>query len=146
MSITVDTGTKVTLHFSLALEDGELIDSNFDAQPATFTMGDGNLLPGFEAVLKGLKAGDQQEFVIAPEHAFGQRNPENIQTLAREHFEQQELELGAVFSFQNGDGELPGVVVDLDSEQVRVDFNHPLSGRTIIFRVNIIDISPESVH
>ena len=146
MSITVDTGTKVTLHFSLELESGELIDSNFDAQPATFTMGDGNLLPGFEAVLKGLKAGDQQQFTIAPEHAFGQRNPENIQTLAREHFEQQDLQLGAVFSFQNGDGELPGVVIELDSEQVRVDFNHPLSGRTIIFRVNIIDISPESVH
>ena len=146
MSITVDTGTKVTLHFSLELEGGELIDSNFDAQPATFTMGDGNLLPGFEAVLKGLKAGDQQQFTISPEHAFGQRNPENIQTLAREHFEQHDLQLGAVFSFQNGDGELPGVVIDIDSEQVRVDFNHPLSGRTIIFRVNIIDISPESVH
>jgi FKBP-type peptidyl-prolyl cis-trans isomerase SlpA len=146
MSITVDTGTKVTLHFSLALEDGEIIDSNFDAQPATFTMGDGNLLPGFEAVLKGLKTGDQHEFAILPEHAFGQRNPENIQTVAREYFEQQELELGAVFSFQNGDGELPGVVVDLDSDCVRVDFNHPLSGRTIIFRVNIIDISPGLVH
>jgi FKBP-type peptidyl-prolyl cis-trans isomerase SlpA len=146
MSITVDTGTKVTLHFSLALEDGELIDSNFDAQPATFIMGDGKLLPGFEAVLKGLKAGDQQEFSIAPEHAFGQRNPENIQSVAREHFQQEDLQLGAVFSFQNGDGELPGVVIDMDSEEVRVDFNHPLSGRTIIFRVDIIDIFPASVH
>jgi len=146
MSITVDTGTKVTLHFSLALEDGELIDSNFDAQPATFTMGDGNLLPGFEAVLKGLKIGDQQQFSISPEHAFGQRNPENIQTLAHDHFENEDLQIGAVYSFQNGDGELPGVIVDVDAEQVRVDFNHPLSGRTIIFRVDIIDISPESLH
>jgi len=146
MSITVGAGTKVTLHFSLTLENGDLIDSNFDAQPATFTLGDGNLLPGFETALMGLKVGDQREFLISPENAFGQHNPENVQDIARAHFGQEDLQSGAVFSFQNGDGELPGVIVAAGSEQVRVDFNHPLAGRSIIFRVNIIDISPESVH
>ena len=51
MSLPIDTGTSVTLHFSLALEDGYLVDSNFEGNAATFTVGDGNLLPGFEAVL-----------------------------------------------------------------------------------------------
>lgn len=146
MSLTVDTGVKVTLHFSLGLEDGEIIDSNFAAQPATFTLGDGNLLPGFEATLKGLKVGDEREFILTPADAFGQRNPENIQQVARSHFDEEELEPGAVFSFQNGDGELPGVVTAVDSDLVTVDFNHPLSGHTIIFRVAIVDLSPDTMH
>jgi FKBP-type peptidyl-prolyl cis-trans isomerase SlpA len=146
MSLTIDQGIKVTMSFSLALENGELIDSNFDTQPATFVMGDGNLLPGFEAPLKGLKAGDQGEFVISPENAFGQRNPENMQQLARDHFDQEVLNIGDVFSFQNGEGELPGVVIEVGDDLVKVDFNHPLAGRSIIFKVNIVEVSPNAVH
>jgi len=146
MSITIDTGVQVTLHFSLALENGEIVDSNYDKKPATFTLGDGNLLPGFEQKLVGLKAGDQREFTLPPASAFGQRNPENIQQVDRSHFDQQELELGAVFSFQNGDGELPGVITEVGTDQVTVDFNHPLSGHSIIFRVDIINLAPATLH
>ena len=137
MSLTIDQGTKVTMSFSLGLENGEIIDSNFDTQPATFILGDGNLLPGFEMPLKGLKAGDQGEFVISPENAFGQRNPENMQQLARDNFDQESLNIGDVFSFQNGEGELPGVVIEIGDDSVKVDFNHPLAGRNIIFKVDI---------
>ena len=146
MTITIEQGTKVTMSFSLALENGEVIDSNFDSEPATFVLGDGNLLPGFEVPLQGLKAGDQAEFVIAPENAFGQRNPENIQKLARDNFGQESIAVGDVFSFQNGDGELPGVVVEIGNELVKVDFNHPLAGRNIIFKVDIVEVSPSSIH
>jgi FKBP-type peptidyl-prolyl cis-trans isomerase SlpA len=146
MTITIEQGTKVTMSFSLALENGEVIDSNFDTEPATFVLGDGNLLPGFEVPLQGLKAGDQAEFVIAPENAFGQRNPENIQQLMRDNFGQESIAVGDVFSFQNGDGELPGVVIEIGNELVKVDFNHPLAGRNIIFKVDIVEVSPSSIH
>ena len=146
MSLTIDTGVKVTLHFSLGLEDGQIIDSNFKTQPATFTLGDGNLLPGFESKLIGLKVGDKKEFVIAPAQAFGQHNPENVQSIARSQFDQEEIQPGAVFSFQNGDGEMPGVVTAVEAEQVIVDFNHPLSGRNIVFKVDIVDLSADTVH
>jgi FKBP-type peptidyl-prolyl cis-trans isomerase SlpA len=146
MSIKIDQGIRVTLYFSLSLENGEIVDSNFDAKPATFTLGDGNLLPGFEVPLIGLEAGSQGEFVIAPEHAFGQRNPENIQKLSRDNFDQESLQIGDVFSFQNGDGELPGVITAIEVEHVEVDFNHPLAGRSIIFTVDIVDVEPGSIH
>jgi FKBP-type peptidyl-prolyl cis-trans isomerase SlpA len=146
MSLTIDQGTKVTMSFSLGLENGEIIDSNFDTQPATFIVGDGNLLPGFEMPLKGLKAGDQGEFVISPENAFGQRNPENMQQLARDNFDQESLNIGDVFSFQNGEGELPGVVIEIGDDSVKVDFNHPLAGRNIVFKVDIIEVAPSSIH
>ena len=146
MTIPVETGTSVTLHFSLALEDGHVVDSNFEGKAATFRVGDGNLLPGFEAVLKGLVDGDEREFTIAPENAFGQHNPENVQAVDRGNFNDDELEIGAMYSFQNGDGELPGVIVDLGDKEIMVDFNHPLAGQKILFRVKILRVSPGQVH
>ena len=146
MSIKIEQGIRVTLYFSLKLENGKTVDSNFDGKPATFTLGDGNLLPGFEAPLVGLEAGAQGEFVIAPEHAFGQPNPENIQLLSLDNFDQETLNVGDVFSFQNGDGELPGVIAAIHAENVDVDFNHPLAGRSIIYTVDIVDVEPSSIH
>lgn len=142
----IEQGTKVKLHFSLALEDGSLIDSNFDKQPASFIIGDGNLLPGFESVILGLESGQKREFTIPPENAFGQHNPQNVQDVDRTNFAEDKLEIGAVFSFQNGDGELPGVIIGIEGEKVMIDFNHPLAGQSILFKVEILQISPESVH
>ena len=146
MKLEVELGTKVTLHFALVLEDGDVIDSNFETAPATFTVGDGNLLPGFESTLIGLEDGDEREFTIPPEEAFGQHNPQNVQRVDRSNFDQQELEVGAMFSFQNGDGELPGVIIEFEDEEILVDFNHPLAGKNIIFQVKIMDITPQSLH
>ena len=146
MKLQIETGMSVTLHFSLVLEDGHIIDSNFESEPATFSVGDGNLLPGFESTLMGLVNGDEREFTIPPEQAFGQHNPQNVQVVERGNFDQEELELGAMFSFQNGDGEVPGVIVDVDDNEVMIDFNHPLAGKNIIFQVKIIDIAPQNIH
>ena len=87
MSLRIDSGTTVTLHFSLALENGHIVDSNFETVPATFTVGDGNLLAGFEKSLMGLVDGDEREFSIQPENAFGQHNPQNVQAVERNNFE-----------------------------------------------------------
>ena len=65
---------EVTLHFALKLENGEVVDSTFDKKPATFKVGDGNLLPGFEQALYGLKAGDKRVLPIEPEQGFGQNS------------------------------------------------------------------------
>jgi FKBP-type peptidyl-prolyl cis-trans isomerase SlpA len=146
MTLPIDSGTTVTSHFSLTLENGHIVDSNFEASPATFTVGDGNLLPGFESPLMGLFDGDEREFSILPENAFGQHNPQNVQAVERNNFEDGELELGTMFSFQNGDGELPGVVVEVQDNEVMVDFNHPLAGQIILFTVKIISVTPQSVH
>ena len=146
MKLQIETGMSVTLHFSLVLEDGHIIDSNFESEPATFSVGDGNLLPGFESTLMGLVNGDEREFTIPPEQAFGQHNPQNVQAVERGNFDQEELELGAMFSFQNGDVELLGVIVDVDDNEVVIDFNHPLAGKNIIFLVKIIDIAPQNIY
>lgn len=146
MNLQIQTGTSVTLHFSLALENGHIVDSNFEGNPATFSVGDGNLLPGFESSLLGLEVGDEREFIISPENAFGQHNAQNVQSVDRGNFDESDLEIGSILSFQNGDGELPGVIIALEENLVMVDFNHPLSGKNIVFQVKIVEINPERLH
>lgn len=146
--LVIGPGTQVTLHFSLELDSGEVVDSNFDSAPATFSVGDGNLLEGFERVLFGLKAGDEQTFVMSPEASFGQHNPANVQHIGRDQFPDDiPLEEGLVLSFADAQQtELPGVITAFDDQTVTVDFNHPLAGRAIHFSVRILDVTPAVTH
>lgn len=146
--LVIGPGTRVTLHFSLKLSTGEMVDSNFDGEPVSFIVGDGNLLQGFEESIFGLNAGDEAVVQITPEKGFGQRNPNNIQEVPRDQFANDiELSEGLVVSFADAQKtELPGVIAAIDSEKVTVDFNHPLAGETIDFQVKIISIEPAQVH
>src|SRR5690606_41982919 len=92
--------SKVTLHFALKLDSGDVVDSTFEKEPATFTVGDGSLLPGFEQALFGFKAGDKRTVVIPPERGFGRGNDANVQTMPRSNFEGMELEAGVLVIFQ----------------------------------------------
>jgi FKBP-type peptidyl-prolyl cis-trans isomerase SlpA len=146
--LAIGPGTKITLHFALQLDNGDMVDSNFERDPATFTVGDGNLLPGFEKALFGMLEGEHKTVVIKPEDGFGQRNPNNIQEIARSQFSPDlELSEGLMLSFADAQKtELPGVVQQFDDEVVVVDFNHPLAGRDILFEVAILKIEPVQVH
>ncbi|MFU6992940.1 FKBP-type peptidyl-prolyl cis-trans isomerase [Pseudomonas paraeruginosa] len=142
-SIRIGQESRVTLHFALKLEDGNVVDSTFDKQPASFQVGDGNLLPGFEQALFGLKAGDKRTLTILPEQGFGQPNPQNVQVMPRDQFQDMELAEGLLVIFNDAaKTELPGVVKSFDEQQVTVDFNHPLAGKTLAFEVEIIDVQP----
>ena len=137
----IGTATQVTLHFAIKLENGEVVDSNFDKAPATFKVGDGSLLPGFEQALFGLKAGDQRSLPIAPEVGFGQPNPQNLQVMPRSQFVDMELSEGLLVIFNDAaKAELPGVVKAFDDERVTIDFNHPLAGKHLSFDVEIIEV------
>ena len=137
----IEMGDRVRLHFALHLESGEEIDTTRRSDPAMFTVGDGNLLPGFEAAILGMRAGDDAQITIEPEDAFGPHRTDNVQTLRRDRFAaDMVLEEGLMVSFSGPGGELPGVVRDVMEEHVEVDFNHPLAGRRIVFDVSIIDV------
>ncbi len=146
--LAIGEGTEITLHFSLELESGDIIDSNFDKTAPTFTFGDGSLMPGFEEVLTGLMAGNKERFIIPPEKGFGQPNESNVQIVSRTSFDSSiELAEGLVVSFaEPSGGELPGVVKSFDDNEVEVDFNHPLAGKSIIFNVEIVDVKPVVTH
>ena len=138
----IQDGSQVKMHFSLMLEDQTVIDTNFDKEPVCFSIGDGNLLPGFENALIGMQTNQEETFEIEPQEAFGQPNNQNVQTLDLSSFDDN-IEVGSVYSFQNGDGELPGVIIEINESTVQVDFNHPLAGKIILFKVKILAIENE---
>lgn len=148
VEVPVSEGTRVYLNFCVSLEDGSEVDTNFGGDPVDFVVGDGSLLPGFERLLFGMSAGQRQMFSVAPENAFGQPNDNNVQYLPRDQFDDDvELEIGLVFSFADaGGGELPGMIIAYDDDEVTVDFNHPLSGRTILFDVLVHRVEPAELH
>lgn len=151
MAEMIGAGKKVTLHFSIALADGQLIDTTRERpEPAEFTVGDGSLLPGFESAILGLRAGDRRSVFIDASRGFGEWNPDNQQVFTRVQFSHLTLEEGMIISFADKGGELPGVIKTFDDDTVTVDFNHPLAGRDLVFEVDIIrvmdaDASPVSL-
>ncbi len=148
VDVPVSEGTRVYLNFSVSLEDGSEVDTNFGGDPVDFVIGDGSLLPGFERLLFGMTAGDRQLFSVLPEDAFGQPNESNVQYLERSQFDDDiDLEIGLVFSCADaGGGELPGMVIAFDDDEVTVDFNHPLAGRTILFDALVHRVEPAELH
>ena len=143
--VPIGPGTRVKLIFSLKLENGDLVDSTGD-KGAEFTVGDGNLLPGFERALFGLQAGDKKLLWISPEQGFGEPNEENIQRIKRSQFQSNmALTEGLMMSFADAQNtELPGVILSVGDQYVEVDFNHPLSGKTLQFDVQILAVEQVS--
>lgn len=146
--LKIDQATQVELHFALMLEDGAIVDSTFEGDAAQLTPGDGNLPEHFEACLFGLEEGSQETFTLTPEKAFGQHNPSNVQRLSKEAFKDIEnLEIGMMLGFNDPKGnEVPGVISDLEDAHVTVDFNHPLAGKTVQFKVEILKVEPITLH
>lgn len=138
----IGPGKRVTLHFSVILLDGTVLDSTKEKAPATFVAGDGNLLPGFEKSIFGLKAGDKRSVVLDAEQAFGPYNDDNLQRMHRSRFKQDiKLEPGVVISFADkSNAETPGVIKSIEGDDVVIDFNHPLAGRDLTFEVEIINV------
>lgn len=135
----VGPGTKVEVRFSLKLTDGHVVDSTGD-NAASFVVGDGSLLPGFEQAMFGMVEGQASSFEI--EDGFGEHNEDNVQRMPRTQFaSDMKLAEGLIVSFADQQKtELPGVVTNVSELIVEVDFNHPLAGKKLIFDVEIIGV------
>lgn len=139
-------GDHITLHFSVALENGVVVDSTYERQdPVALTMGDGNLLPGFEKALFGLRTGDERTVHLPPEDAFGEWHQANVQHFDKNRFiaDNNVPEEGVMMAFEDkAKNTLPGVVQKVTDDEVIVDFNHPLAGKTLTFTVKIFSVTP----
>ena len=144
-SVPIGPGTRVTLTFALSMESGDLIDDTGET-PASFTVGDGNLLPGFESAIFGMKQGESRRVLLTPDQAFGEPNPNNVHMLRRADFaSDMTLEPGLVVSFTNPDqADIPGVVNRVFEETIEIDFNHPLAGKKLWFEVDILEVKQVS--
>ena len=147
-SLSIGSGSNVTINFTLSLTDGTVVDSTTETEPLNFEIGDGCLIEGLEQVLYGMKVGDKQSVSLDAREAFGYPDEENIHTMERAEFADDiELQIGNIigFSIPSGD-EIPGTIKEVTDKEVVVDFNHPLAGRDIIFDVEVLEIKPATRH
>jgi FKBP-type peptidyl-prolyl cis-trans isomerase SlpA len=150
----VQAGSFLTLHYRLAGPSGDIINT-FTDKPATLTLGSGELSPAVEQHLIGLEEGARATFELAPGEAFGERNPEMVQWVARALLAKmgdpnEEYHVGEVvqFSTPDGMGQYAGAVRQLGEDKdgdgkpdaVLFDFNHPLAGQPVTFEVHVIGI------
>ncbi|MBW7861034.1 MAG: FKBP-type peptidyl-prolyl cis-trans isomerase [Rhodocyclaceae bacterium] len=141
MTQTVQPDSLVTLHYRIALENGQPLISTFEGTPATLQLGAGELLPSLERLLAGLNEGCEQLFVLEPEQAFGAHRAELIERVRREHMPEEEIEPLSIMEFHAPDGSrYSGLVREIDAESALIDFNHPLAGKRIRFEVRIIGV------
>lgn len=137
-------GAAVTLHLAISLEDGSEAISTFGEEPLSLVMGDGTLQPGLELALYGLCAGEHQTLNLLPEQAYGLRDPSLIHFMPLTDFDAAPPpEVGQVIAFALPNGqEAAGTVLGIEHGRVEMDFNHPLAGHEITFRVEILEVSP----
>lgn len=124
--------------------DGEIIDSSEDieGEAIAFIQGLGQIIPGLERELYGLKIGDSKLVQVEPGDAYGELDPEAFVWVPRGDFpESIPLEIGTVFEMREEDGEtLLARIAELGEEEVHVDLNHPLAGKDLSFEVRIVDL------
>lgn len=143
MTDQINMHSLVLLNYSIALTNGTLIESSFDDDSLEITMGNDDITEGMELAIFGLKVGDSQTLTLTAEQGFGLRDEDNIHDMLLSDFpEELPPEIGLSYSFESSEGdEIPGTVIGLKENAVEVDFNHPLAGQEIVFRVEILGIN-----
>ena len=119
----------------------EIVDTNKGAEPLEFLTGTGQIIIGLENALIGMEEGENGDILVKASDAYGEVNPEALQTLPKEQFEGVELAEGLVLYGQGEHGETVQVVVKAFTEDdVTIDFNHPLAGKDLMFSVTVIGV------
>jgi len=116
-----------------------VVDTNKGGQPLEFIMGKGQVIPGLENALVGMSEGESGDIMVKAADAYGDVNPEAVQTLPKEQFEGVDLVEGMTLYGQGEDGQTVQVTVkSFDDKEVNVDFNHPLAGKDLMFSVTVL--------
>ena len=135
----VREGCVVSIDYSVRLDSGKLVESNDGVGLIEYLHGGGQLLPALERALVGLAEGEEAEFTLSPDEAYGDRREENTATLPRSMFpEDIDLKPGVPLMARTASGHgFPLTVLSVKGQQVQVDMNHPLAGQRLSFNVTV---------
>jgi len=135
--MAIETNQIVSIEYEVQA-DGKVVDSNVGGQPLVFMFGKGQIIPGLEAGIKEMNAGDKGDVLVKAAEAYGEYNPEATQAVPKEQFAGIDLQEGMTLYGQGEDGGTVQVVVkEIKDDSVVVDFNHPMAGKDLMFSVTI---------
>lgn len=137
----IESGSTVTIHYTLTVDDQEM-ESSFGGKPLTYKQGDGQLIPGLEQKLEGLDSGDTKEVTVPPGAAYGDRDPDNVIPVPKSSFSSPEnIEVGTFVEGRTGQGQpFRAKVTEEQDEEFVLDLNHPLAGKTLHFKVEVVEV------
>lgn len=140
--MSISDNQVVSIHYELRnVDNGEILDSNINAAPLSFIVGKGQIIPGLEAKIKELKAGENADIKVMAVDAYGIYDDSAVQTLPKEQFAGLELQVGMTLYGQGEHGETVQVIVkSFNDETVEIDFNHPLAGKDLLFAISILEV------
>jgi peptidylprolyl isomerase len=135
-------GDTVKVHYTGKLEDGTVFDTSTEREPLEFTIGEGNIIPGFEKAVVGMDPGQSKTEVIPTEQAYGPYQEEMVVTIDRKQMPAEIApEIGQQLHIQQPNGQvLPVIITDVSDATVTLDANHPLAGENLTFDIQLVEI------
>ncbi|HOO39682.1 MAG TPA: FKBP-type peptidyl-prolyl cis-trans isomerase [Deltaproteobacteria bacterium] len=142
MDRTAKDGDTVKVHYAGKYESGEEFDSSIGSEPLKFTIGGGEVIPGFEEAAVGMGIGEKKSITIAPEEGYGEYNENLVIDMPAQYFPEdisptEGLQLKIV---DENEEEVLVVVTEVNDEYIRLDANHPLAGKTLVFDIELLEI------
>ena len=141
--MTAKANDKVKVHYKGTLKTGEVFDSSEGRDPLEFTLGTGQVIPGFDNGIQGMAVNESKTINIPATEAYGEVRQELIQDVPKSNLpEEIKPEVGMQLMSNTPDGQqIPLVVTEVKDESITVDANHPLAGKDLIFEVTLVSIS-----
>jgi len=137
----IENGKIVSLHYTLTLKDGEVIESNIEEEPLEYTLGSGELMSGIEEVLAGMSEGEERTGILPPEKGYGLSLSEAFFEIPKDHLPAEAWKEGATIRGEGPNGEqIDGVIIKLKEKCAVVDFNHLLAGKSIGYTLKVLGI------
>lgn len=138
----ISNDTVVTFHYTLPDVDGTKLESSQGEEPTAYLHGHKGIIPGLETELENKVAGDSLEVTIPPERAYGMRNEDKQQRVPVKHliFKGKKLLPGMAVQINTSEGRHPVTVIKAGRHSADVDTNHPMAGKTLCFKIDIVDV------
>jgi FKBP-type peptidyl-prolyl cis-trans isomerase 2 len=137
----VGNGSTVSFEYTLSDDKGKVIESSKGKPPMTYTHGQGQIIPGLEKGMAGMKVNDEKTIQVKPEEAYGTVNSKAFHELPREKVPAENLKVGDTLMATGPQGQnFPVRVHQIKDKTVVLDFNHPLAGKTLTFAVKVLDV------
>ena len=134
-------GTKVKIHYTGTLNDGSVFDSSEGKEPLEFTIGQNQVIKGFENGVMDMKLNDEKTININPSEAYGEMQEQLIVKIPREKFPEK-IEAGGRLILKGPEGQsVPAVIMEVKEDSVTIDLNHPLAGKELTFKVKVVEVN-----
>ncbi|MCF6180344.1 MAG: peptidylprolyl isomerase [Geopsychrobacter sp.] len=136
-------GSKVKVHYTGTFDDGEKFDGSEGNDPLEFEVGSGQVIPGFEQAVLGMKVGESKKVRIPEDDAYGPHNPEMVIESSSAQFEEGlNPVVGQQFQTEMDDGQpVLLTVVAVEGEMITLDANHPMAGKDLNFEIELVEIA-----